>query len=384
MALILDAAQLPHAKEFKYTPKLMELLEDTTSSLQQTYAAFERARSGNDQERQAKHLGTLLEKVQTAAERVAGQFFRDNLPETDYKKFLKGKFEGLKITLNLETIAAQLNILKEVSRGDTSAAKAKARAFILRSVLHVGEAAQLHPLTVKLADALAEIHLRTVQHVLFPIMEKKILEFSQRGALKSFGLRAKQTGSLFADWVRTPFHKKSRDRMARSLTPALSLSITGGYDQLLPIVRDLAQTAYHVSLSHGQLLELLDTIAGAVAFDALTIAVTLGAGAAVKGGHITGTAAKGLAALTLVSGTARKVMNPARGIHYTTNLLTVEDLKQRAMDLVGKAYEQKDVMSERVQGFAESVSAKGVGAITEIADNYHIPLRGLRQVDQEE
>ena len=147
-----------------------------------------------------------------------------------------------------------------------------------------------------------------------PVIDKKISEFAKQGFVKTFWGRAKQTGAFAYDWVATPFSKDSRDRMASGLTPVAYMGPINAARSFGPILYDLAKTSYNVSLSRGQMMELLTSISGAVVFDAALVVATWGGGAAIKGSEMatkstqaTSMAVRGLSALSIGFGAGKTV-----------------------------------------------------------------------------
>lgn len=336
MGMILQMAHLPDAKDFVYSDELHQCLQSSAENLQRAYRGLWKADQRNDVLGYKRQLENLFEKAKEYAAGLTQQFLKDNLPETEFGKFKKGRIENLRVSLDLAHIRAHLGIIKELARDDIRAARQRTRTYVLEQILHLPAGEQLSPLAQKLVKEMTNLHFRTMRDTVFPAFEKSILAFADKGHWESFKDSAVQAKDLLSDWVRTPFNSEARDRMAYLLTPSAQIGFKG-HAELFPMIWDIVSTSYNVSINHAQFLSLLDTILGRITFDALIIAATWGAGLAVKGGQVTGAAAQGLKALTLTLSTTRSVMAPpVRSAHHLTNVLTVDLLKEKVVQAVSK------------------------------------------------
>lgn len=121
--------------------------------------------------------------------------------------------------------------------------------------------------------------------------------------------------------------------MASGLTPITYMGPVNALKEFGPILRDLCRTAYHVSLSNSELLELMASLAGTVAFDVALIAATWGTGAMVKATETAGKATqvagvglKAMAAMSVGFGAGKIVA----GIpHSVSNSLSFSQLEEK-------------------------------------------------------
>lgn len=351
---MLQLAMLPRG-EFNYSPELMETLRNGANQVLALSRDF-RADTGEEDAtgRMARAAERLQERVIIVKEALIDRFLKDNLvddlAQLDLKKFLELKRKRLLTKMSLEGVASQMKICRCLAWKDENGARAASKEFLLQTLFGLSEDSGLHSdITRKIVESLTDVHLHTMRQYVLPLLQEQISAYAERGRDKAFVDRAKQTWDITRDWFMTPFDEGARQRMTKAVTPLVSLEVRGGYDQLIPIIRDLGALAGKASWDKGEIVDLYNTIAGTVEFDALMILLTLGAGSAVKAAHVTGTTGKALGVVAAGGVAASKarnmVMNPLRGVHHMVNLLTVEDIKRKVEGFVDA---KSDALREKI------------------------------------
>lgn len=115
--------------------------------------------------------------------------------------------------------------------------------------------------------------------------------------------------------------------MGEAMAPLAVLGPEGVKDALV-VLKDLASVACNVSLSKGQLMEMLTSVAGTFAFDAATCAATMGTGAALHAVQFPASVTVGVSSVVRGAKMAKGLV----GIpHFFGEMLSVEKLDAYVM-----------------------------------------------------
>lgn len=335
LSSILELAMVPEG-DFTYSPALEEALQNGAKDIARISTVIEKTlERGADTKRLEELMSRFQQMVLHAKDQVLGQFLKENIPKVDWEKYVQLRCKRLSVKLSLDQVAQQLNVCKHIAKDDLPAAEEASRRWILQTFFGTDEINALHPITQKVVQSIAALHLRIMQELVFPALKKQILAYASKGRLQAFTDRAKQTWELTRDWVSTPFREESHDTMARTLTIPVTIyqevkeGDVANITQLLPIVKDLAITTGYTTFKEGKLIDLLQTIRGTLEFDVLIMLATMGVGTAARSAQVTGMSGKALAGLAALSGAMKArnlLMNSPRGIHHTALVLSPEKL----------------------------------------------------------
>lgn len=326
--MLLEKAGIPQG-QFRFTQELLEKVKMGATAMRDLTERMGTVAAGNSAAMERAQV-QLAQQIVFSAETILSQFVKDNLGEEHAQRLNTARLERTQETMSLRSAADQLRIISDLAKGDSEGARLSALHYVAKHILHLPSGARtamylseiamtstvntLHkkigietgdqqatPLSKEMQKRMgierservvdtqatlllsfADKQVELLERVVLPVIKQKVQEFRARGFSGSFESRANTTGSLIADWVSTPFQEGSRDRIADSMLPAFTMPAMGGYAKLMPIITDFVSTAFSFSPDVGQVLELLKSVAGALAFDGLAFAATLGAGSAVK------------------------------------------------------------------------------------------------------
>ena len=222
-------------------------------------------------------------------------------------------------------------MLAPLSAGDRNGAMNAAREYVKNDLIGIQEEDVVPAKSQKVLDAIAENLLAVTEEQTYPMLVEAIQAFSKTGFMKSFGNQAEGVGHFVGDIVSSPFSGEARGRLSQGYSAISTVVREGKGDDLAMGLINFAKAACNISLDHVQALDLLETIGGKLAIDAIMIAATGGASAWAKAAQEGGKMSKRMAGAMKVGTTTYEMTDIASKPHnYATHLaLTLTDLNAK-------------------------------------------------------
>ncbi len=281
---ILD--QIPDELSYTYSQDLFLLATEKSQMIAGLLLSYV---SASDVEKKDAILAQIFTAMYESSADLLQQFLDDNADPTTCHRFHEARMNRTtNDTLGIGNILGHLSILEPLSRGDQGSAREAAVAYVQKHMLGVQEQDVPPASTQKIIQDMASCILVLTESQTYPLLVQAIQNFSKSGFSTNLQRSVRGVSNFVGDVVTAPFNEKASGRIRQSSSIIKTLLSQGKVDEIVTGLISFSRTACNISLDHVQAFDLLESIGGVVALNAIIIAGTAGAGMVIKTGQATG------------------------------------------------------------------------------------------------
>jgi hypothetical protein len=323
--------QIPDQEGYTFSPELLSVVMNQSTEIARMFLEYT---AETDIKKREEILLGITGKIEDSSGDIMQQFLNDNVDETTSKRFTEAREDRKQNdTLRIGKIVGQVYILEALSRGDEQGAFEAARQYVQNDIIGIQEEDVPPATTKKVIDDMAKSILAVTQSETYPMVVNAIQAYSKTGFTESFKTKVGGLTNFVGDVVSAPFDEEASKRVTKGYTAISTVVSEGKGGDLVMGLISFAKTACNVAIDHVQALDLLETLGGSMALDALIIAGTMGAGAAVnaaeEAGKISEKAAKGVNIAAKVATIANSTINNTQKPHTFSKPITLAGLNAR-------------------------------------------------------
>lgn len=328
--------QIPDGEGYTFSPELLMLAMGKSENIVKLLVEYTKE---TDLKKRGEILAQVVEGIEESSGDMMQQFLNDNVDPTTSQRFAEAREDRKQNdTMRIGKIVGQINILEPLSRGDREGAMEAARQYVRNDIIGIQEQDVPPATTNKVLEDMARSIVAVTEFETYPILVQAIQSYSKTGFTESFKSRVGGIANFVGDVVSAPFNEEASGRVTKGYTAISTIVSQGKGDDLVMGMISFAKTACNVAMDHVQALDLLETLGGSMALDALIIAGTAGAGAGLKAaedaGKVTETTARGIRMAGTVASVANTVMGQAQKPHTYSKPITLTGLNQKIAQTV--------------------------------------------------
>lgn len=303
--------QIPDGEGYKFSPELLALAMGKSENIIKLLVQYT---GEKDIKRREEILADVVQGIEESSGDMMQQFLKDNVDATTSQRFAEArKDREQNDTMRIGKIAGQLHILEPLSRGDREGAMEAAREYVRNDIIGIQEEDVPPATTNKVLEDMARSILAVTEFETYPILVQAIQAYSKTGFSESFKSRVGGIANFAGDLVSAPFDEEAGARAGKGIYGLGVIASQGKLDDLTVGLISFARTAGNVVIDHVQAMDLIETLGGSMALDALIIVGTAGAAAGLKGAEEAGKVGEKTANAIRLAGTAASYGNSAMG-----------------------------------------------------------------------
>lgn len=324
-------SQIPDGEQYSFTPELLALAMGKSENIVKLLVQYA---NETDIKKQEEILAQVIQGIEESSGDMMQQFLQDNVDPTTSQRFAEAREDRKQNdTMRIGKIVGQLNILEPLSRGDRDGAMEAARQYVRNDIIGIKEEDVPPATTSKVLEDMASSILAVTEFETYPILVQAIQGYAKTGFTESFKNRVGGIANFVGDVVSAPFDEEANGRVTKGYSAISTIVSQGKGDDLVMGVINFAKTACNVAMDHVQALDLLETLGGTMALDALIIAGTAGASmglkAAEEAGKVSAATAQGIRVAGTTASVANTVMGHAQKPHTYASPITLSGLNQK-------------------------------------------------------
>ncbi len=280
----LSAAGLP--LDYEPSPAMIQLLDHQATNLLRTLQHYE---TSKDPRTQQDYLNDFVQFTRTYSHQVLEKYLEERLLPQDYQRIVERRVNAKPGTVDLTVAAATLEVAKWLHLGNKYEAY---RAALKYFKVHVAGCSSVYSTANIIVEEemqkLAHAFTTTVEHLALPVILEQVKKHRSQGFWSSLGSSAYGTLAFFGNLIASPFSTSSRKEIEGSIEPLVSMKWNGGYNQLVPLARDMATIAGVDALDKCDVMALIRTLAGSLAITVGTMCMSGGMSVGAKVGEAAG------------------------------------------------------------------------------------------------
>ena len=331
-AKFMDA--IPNGEGYVYSQELSDVATDHIKGIGADLLAYRTAESPEEQE---EIITRVTKRIDAASGDVMHQFLKDNLEEGAYTDYETAQSERkLNDPYHIQALAGSMRVMERVAKGDIAGATQVAETYVRDKLLGLNTENSIDPETRKMVSDMAANMVNIIALQTYPLFVAGLQKYSKTGFTKSFMNRANLMKDFIGDAVSAPFSDESYDRISGTTYPAWQVISGQGseYADIIPLVISAAKTAGTVVSQDIDIADLLSTLGGSFAFDAMMLGGTTALNAAGKAMSRGGKVAKGTGLVARAAAIVPGIVGKAKLPHAAKGL-TIAELNRKISSALG-------------------------------------------------
>lgn len=282
--------QIPNGADYTYSEELQNIALSNTIDIGKELIAYAAATTPQEREQIMASVGS---KVNAASDAVLDQFLKDNLDEDTYEDYADASSERKENDpYHIQSLSGSMQVMERIAVGDTAGAMQVARAYIKGKFIGVQEDTVSNGKSNQLLEDMAANLVNVTATTTYPLFVAGLQKYSKKGFTKTFMGRVNSTKDFIGDAVSAPFDDAAYNRISGAAGPMWDIVSAQGseYADIIPLIISIAKASGTVVSEHVDIADLLSTLGGSMAFDAMLLGGTTGVGIAseamAKGGKL--------------------------------------------------------------------------------------------------